>query len=248
MIIEDPKEQFESKPNISIHASQVANGQFNMSPKASPRDKMSNSFERKQYDSLAMSNLLHTNRNFESAHKDQVNKTSIQSNGNDPNGNNFTDFNIKMNSVEESNPHSVDNSYKNLIQDKYQIDLTEKQVSDEIVLIKFKAGNVGSYNKQIVFEKSDYVNKLFNDKQNPRDFNTEITNPIEFQTSFNKDPKQNDNTNSPNETPRQHDQSNNTSSFNNSISKTSVDEKQDIHLHEIHKEIFDDIQLFMVRH
>lgn len=122
--------------------------------------------------------------------------------------------------------------------------MTEKQVSDEVLLIKFKAGNVGSYNKQIVFEKSDYISKLFNDKQNPRDFDTDNANPIDFKQSFNGNPVENNsNKNSQNNTPRNNDVSNNTSSLQNSnlSNNLSAEDNYDIHLHEIHREIFEDI-------
>jgi len=103
-------------------------------------------------------------------------------------------------------------------------------VSDEVLLIKFKAGNVGSYNKQIVFEKSDYIKKLFNDKQNPKDYDNENTTQIEYKTSFNANPFDPSAKNSPNLTPRNDEVSNNTSSFNNStytnnLSKTDNDDK-----------------------
>lgn len=116
-----------------------------------------------------------------------------------------------------------------------------------MLLIKFKAGNVGSYNKQIIFEKSIYISKLFNDKQNPKQYDNENTTQIEFRQSFNANPlKDATANNSPSLTPRNNDISNNTSSFNNSnytnnISKSSINDKYDIHLHEIHKEIFEDI-------
>lgn len=104
-------------------------------------------------------------------------------------------------------------------------------MSDEVLLIKFKAGNVGSYNKQIVFEKSDYIKKLFNDKQNPKEYDNENTTQIEYKTSFNANPFENPSAlNSPHLTPRNDEVSNNTSSFNNStytnnLSKTDNDGK-----------------------
>lgn len=100
MIIEDPKEQFESKANIrnAIDA--------NYSPHASPRgdkNKILDSLERdqsinKHNDSLAESNLLHTNRNLESGYKDP----KVSPRTDNQNSKTFQDFNIKMNSVEES--------------------------------------------------------------------------------------------------------------------------------------------------
>lgn len=79
MIVEDPKEQFESKANIR-NVSMVDNEHF--SPKASQRDKMSDSLDRdnsmhKHNDSLAEYNLLQTNRNQDTAAKDTQNNNNV---------------------------------------------------------------------------------------------------------------------------------------------------------------------------
>jgi len=71
LIIEDPKEQFESRPDIGLGKIHDNNRLYLSSPKATQRDNdnLNNSLERdsilKNVDSLAEYNLLQTNRNLD---------------------------------------------------------------------------------------------------------------------------------------------------------------------------------------